>query len=740
MLENIEALSREEYKVEEILAETFLDLDQIAEFLGELGKFKPSHDDKLKALLKLLNTNPVLKQHKVLIFTEYMATARYLRKQLAEAGVQGVDEVDSADKRDRGEVIERFAPYYNESSPAELAARGHAEIRVLISTDVLSEGLNLQDATRLINYDLHWNPVRLMQRIGRVDRRLNPATEKRILAAHPDQKDLRGTVAYWNFLPPDELDNLLRLYRTVSHKTLRISKTFGIEGKKLLTPQDDFEALREFNQAYECTPSATEEMHLEYQRLLEQNPGLEERLNSLPGRVFSGKQHPAPGTRALFFCYRLPAPGIAAHEGREADPTVWSEENGSTAWYPCIVVWQKTQRGAAGTLWAVISNLKTCYAEGVSSHVNRLAIHLPATQFGPGRPRLYAPSTLGRRQKMEKSSARLGDMPGVQFYRGVVTGLNEAFYLTSEDAVERFRNDDASAALLRPAIRGEEVRRFEIHATGLQLVRVPCGVTHSLLAGAERDSIGGDSPRRNRVSEKKAWALFQDAFPAAAQHLARFESITRKRDDQGEFWWELRPCDYYPVFEKPKVVFPQTGKEPRFAMDTTGYDLDQTVYAVAAQDWFVLALLNSRSVEWYIREVSSTVRGGYLRFLTQYLENIPVPNVSAADHDAVAACARKAQKLHGQRRARVESFLRDIGLPSAQLTSRNPLEQPWTLPPAEFTRRTPHPDLKMFTTARDETAALTDQVQEIEREIDARVAALYGLTSEDIKIVEEASP
>ncbi len=333
MLEGVEALSRDEYKVEEILAETFLDLDQIAEFLGELGKFKPSHDDKLKALLKLLKSDPVLKQHKVLIFTEYMATARYLRRQLADAGIQGVDEVDSADKRGRGEVIARFAPYYNESSAAELAARGQPAIRILISTDVLSEGLNLQDATRLINYDLHWNPVRLMQRIGRVDRRLNPDTEKRILKDHPDQKDLRGTVAYWNFLPPDELDDLLRLYRTVSHKALRISKTFGIEGRKLLTPQDDFEALREFNQAYEGTPSATEEMHLEYQRLLEQNPSLEDHLNSLPGRVFSGKQHPTPGTRALFFCYRLPAPGIAAHEGREADPATWSEENGSTAWY-----------------------------------------------------------------------------------------------------------------------------------------------------------------------------------------------------------------------------------------------------------------------------------------------------------------------------------------------------------------------------------------------------------------------
>ncbi len=333
MLEEAEVLSRDEYKVEEILAETFLDLDQLAEFLEELQKFKPSHDDKLKALIKLLKGDAVLKQQKVLIFSEFMATARYLKQQLQEAGISGVDEVDSADKRDRGEVIQRFAPYYNETSSGQLAEKGLPEIRVLISTDVLSEGLNLQDATRLINYDLHWNPVWLMQRIGRVDRRLNPEIEKRLLADHPDEKNIRGQVAYWNFLPPEELDDLLRLYRTVSHKTLRISKTFGIEGKKLFRPEDDYEALRDFNKAYEGTPSATEEMHLEYQKLLEENPSLEDRLNELPGRVFSGKQHPTPGTQAVFFCYLLPAPGMAAHEGKENDALTWSGENGKAAWY-----------------------------------------------------------------------------------------------------------------------------------------------------------------------------------------------------------------------------------------------------------------------------------------------------------------------------------------------------------------------------------------------------------------------
>jgi len=333
MLEDVEELNRNEYKVEEILDECFDDLDQIAEFLDELRKFKSSHDDKLQALIKLLKSDPVMKKHKVLLFSEYMATARYLRQELTKAGIEGVDEVDSAVKRDRGDIIRQFAPYYNGSSSAELAAESMSETRILISTDVLSEGLNLQDATRIINYDIHWNPVRLMQRIGRVDRRLSLETEKRTLRDHPDRAEIRGTVAFWNFLPPDELDDLLRLYRKVAHKTLRISKTFGIEGKKLLKPEDDYEALKEFNHTYEGTTSPTEAMHLEYQKLLQENPGLADRLAALPGKVFSGKQHPSPGAQAVFFCFALPAPSAESRPEAGTEIAAWSEEAGYTRWY-----------------------------------------------------------------------------------------------------------------------------------------------------------------------------------------------------------------------------------------------------------------------------------------------------------------------------------------------------------------------------------------------------------------------
>ena len=324
MLDAVEHLDREEYDVSSMMAETYRDLDQLTHFIAEARKFEARHDDKLQKLIRLLKSKELAGQ-KVLIFTEFADTARYLKRELDQAGIEGVAQVDSATKANRADVIQRFAPYYNGASSTGLAERGRTEIRVLLSTDVLSEGLNLQDASRMINYDIHWNPVRLMQRIGRVDRRMNPEVEKRLVADHPEVASSRGKVSFWNFLPPDEMNAILTLYTKVTQKTLLISKTLGIEGRKLLTPEDDYEALKEFNHAYEGTRSAIEDMHLEYQALLQADPEIESRLARLPGATFSGRKRPAKGARGVFFCYALPALDKEAGE--------FTEEAGTTRWY-----------------------------------------------------------------------------------------------------------------------------------------------------------------------------------------------------------------------------------------------------------------------------------------------------------------------------------------------------------------------------------------------------------------------
>ncbi|MBT7350810.1 helicase, partial [candidate division WWE3 bacterium] len=324
LLDAVVLLDPKEYEVSEMISETFLDLDQIVHFLEEVRKFEPKHDDKLKKLVRLLNSKE-LDEQKVLIFTEFADTARYLKNQLLNAGIKGVSQVDSATKGNRADVIQRFAPYYNDTTSSQLRQSGKKEIRILISTDVLSEGLNLQDATRMMNYDIHWNPVRLMQRIGRVDRRMNPEIEKQLIDNHPEISSSRGKVSFWNFLPPDELNNILTLYTRVTQKTLLISKTLGIEGRKLLTPQDDYDALKEFNSAYEGTRTAVEEMHLEYQSLLNDDIELESRLRRFPGAIYSGRKRFAKGLQGVFFCYALPA------LDKETDE--FTEEAGTTRWY-----------------------------------------------------------------------------------------------------------------------------------------------------------------------------------------------------------------------------------------------------------------------------------------------------------------------------------------------------------------------------------------------------------------------
>ena len=265
-------------------------------------------DDKLQQLLNLLKKHP---NEKLLIFTEFCDTARYLHTQLQQAGFRHIEQIDSRKKVNREEIIERFSPCYNQKDLYEI----DTPIQTLITTDVLAEGLNLQDASIIVNYDLHWNPVRLMQRIGRLDRRLDPEIEKQLNRTNP-------TVHVWNFLPPTELDDILRLRRRVDGKILRISRTLGIEGQ-FVSPDDDNETLRLFNERYDGTENVEELMNLERQRISESYPELWRQLPDLPMRLFSGKDvghEPPPflnrdgepilldrvGNPGVFCCYEMP--------------------------------------------------------------------------------------------------------------------------------------------------------------------------------------------------------------------------------------------------------------------------------------------------------------------------------------------------------------------------------------------------------------------------------------------------
>src|ERR1019366_5580801 len=184
----------------------------------------PEQDAKLQKLKEYLGKKP-LKDGKRLIFTQYADTARYLYENLNSGGERdGIDVIFSGDKS-KARIVGRFAPKAN---PEYVRATGEAELFTVVATDVLAEGLNLQDCDNIINYDLHWNPVRLIQRFGRIDR---------IGSDH-------DVVYGFNFLPETGSERNLGLKEKLHHRIQEIHDTIGEDSAILdLTEQLNGEAM-----------------------------------------------------------------------------------------------------------------------------------------------------------------------------------------------------------------------------------------------------------------------------------------------------------------------------------------------------------------------------------------------------------------------------------------------------------------------------------------------------------------
>jgi len=182
-------------------------------------KIPPEKDAKLQKLLEVLKKDP-LNKGKVLIFSESAETVEYLYDNINMNDDPYIRKA-STDTENKMSLVNRFAPKANRYQ----LRPGEVEIIKLISTDVLSEGLNLQDCDKIINYDLHWNPVKLIQRFGRIDR------------IGSEYNEIFG----FNFLPETSLDRNLGLHDVVHRRIQDIHDTIGEDAKIL----DESEQLNE---------------------------------------------------------------------------------------------------------------------------------------------------------------------------------------------------------------------------------------------------------------------------------------------------------------------------------------------------------------------------------------------------------------------------------------------------------------------------------------------------------------
>ena len=141
-------------------------------------------------------------------------------------------------------------------------------------------------------------------------------------------------------------------------------------------------------------------------------------------------------------------------------------------------------------------------------------------------------------KKIQNAGVPFGEYVKGKVYRGVLTGLNEAFIIDKATRDRLIEEDKRSAEIIKPFLAGRDIKRYEPPKSGKYLILFPRGFTNRR----------GNNP-------KNAWRWLQENYPAIADHLEPFKTKAEKRADKGEFWWELRACDYYEEFEKNKIIF-----------------------------------------------------------------------------------------------------------------------------------------------------------------------------------------
>ncbi|WP_121275902.1 class I SAM-dependent DNA methyltransferase [Helicobacter pylori] len=289
---------------------------------------------------------------------------------------------------------------------------------------------------------------------------------------------------------------------------------------------------------------------------------------------------------------------------------------------------------------------------------------------------IFANTTLlDLRDKMENIGTPLKDW-GIQIYRGILTGCNEAFIIPTEKRDEILKNcDDAqkdekgmsererTIELIKPILRGKDIKRYSYEWADLWVINTHNGYTSAF--------------------KSKIPPIDIEKYPAIKAHLDSHHDAITTRSDQGDTPYNLRNCAYLEDFEKEKIVWAEMTDEPRFIYDNKGFLTNQTCYFIARDDKYLFAILNSKVIYFFMRQIASNLGEGAFRWIKQFIERLPIPQITTKNQELAHKITDCAEQI---------------------LQSK----------------------------AKDPKA----NTQGLEKEIDALVYQLYNLTDEEIKTIE----
>ena len=252
------------------------DSDALLNVLQTYGAWDPANDAKLDSLHTLLTET--FPDQKVLVFSQFADTVLYLEEQLKNRGVQSLAGV-TGNSADPTQLAWRFSPNSNQRPGQN---KPEKELRILVATDVLSEGQNLQDCSVVVNYDLPWAIIRLIQRAGRVDRIGQKAEE---ILCH-------------SFLPADGVERIIKLRKRVRERLQQNAEVVGADEAFFEDDDDDGIILNLYHERagiLDGDPDGEVDLashaYQIWKNAISADPPLERSVADLPDVVFSSRHH-----------------------------------------------------------------------------------------------------------------------------------------------------------------------------------------------------------------------------------------------------------------------------------------------------------------------------------------------------------------------------------------------------------------------------------------------------------------
>ena len=194
----------------------------------------------------------------------------------------------------------------------------------------------------------------------------------------------------------------------------------------------------------------------------------------------------------------------------------------------------------------------------------------------------------------------------INIYRGILTGYNEAFIISGEKKDELIARDSKSAEIIRPILRGRDIKRYGYDFADLWLI-----CTH------------------NGIKSKGIPPVDVNQYPAIKEHLDMYYEKLAKRQDKGDTPYNLRNCVYMDEFNRQKIMYNDITQKLSFTLVPNGITCANTVYFITYNEHikYLLAILNSPLIDWYYRTLSVQLGEKAVRMFSIYVLNIPIPMV-----------------------------------------------------------------------------------------------------------------